>query len=78
MHIDILTLFPDMFDGPLTESILKRAQERDLISIQRHNIRDYTTDKHHSVDDTPYGGGRRHGDDARPAGRSGGSGARRR
>lgn len=57
MHIDILTLFPDMFDGPLTESILKRAQEHDLISIQRHNIRDYTTDKHHSVDDTPYGGG---------------------
>jgi tRNA (guanine37-N1)-methyltransferase len=57
MHIDILTLFPDMLDGPLTESILKRAQERDLISIQRHNIRDYTTDKHHSVDDTPYGGG---------------------
>jgi tRNA (guanine37-N1)-methyltransferase len=57
MHIDILTLFLDMFDGPLTESILKRAQERDLISIQRHNIRDYTTDKHHSVDDTPYGGG---------------------
>jgi len=57
MHIDILTLFPDMFDGPMTESILKRAQERDLISIQRHNIRDYTTDKHHSVDDTPYGGG---------------------
>lgn len=57
MHIDILTLFPDMFDGPLTESILKRAQERDLITVRRHNIRDYTTDKHHSVDDTPYGGG---------------------
>jgi tRNA (guanine37-N1)-methyltransferase len=57
MHIDILTLFPDMFDGPLTESILKRAQERDLISIRRHDIRDYTTDRHHSVDDTPYGGG---------------------
>ena len=57
MHIDILTLFPDMFDGPLTESILKRAQEHDLIRIQRHNIRNYTTDKHHSVDDTPYGGG---------------------
>lgn len=57
MHIDILTLFPDMFDGPLTESILKRAQERDLISIRRHNIRDYATDRHHSVDDTPYGGG---------------------
>ena len=57
MLFDILTLFPEMFDGPLTESILKRAQEKDLITIRRHNIRDYSTDKHHTVDDTPYGGG---------------------
>ncbi|MBN2305348.1 MAG: tRNA (guanosine(37)-N1)-methyltransferase TrmD [Anaerolineae bacterium] len=57
MHIDILTLFPEMFDGPLTESILKRAQENELLTIRRHNIRDYTTGKHHTVDDTPYGGG---------------------
>jgi tRNA (guanine37-N1)-methyltransferase len=57
MQIDILTLFPAMFDGPLTESILKRAQENGLLTIRRFDIRDYTTDKHHSVDDTPYGGG---------------------
>jgi tRNA (guanine37-N1)-methyltransferase len=57
MHIDIFTLFPGMFQGPLTESILKRAQERDLLSIALHNIRDATTDRHHVVDDYPYGGG---------------------
>ena len=57
MHIDILTLFPEMFDGPLTESILKRAQEKKILTIRRHNIRDYTTDKHRTIDDTPYGGG---------------------
>lgn len=57
MHVDIFTLFPGMFQGPLTESILKRAQERDLLSIALHNIRDATTDKHHIVDDYPYGGG---------------------
>ncbi len=57
MHFDILTLFPAMFQGPFTESILKRAQERGLFSIALHNIRDATTDKHHVVDDYPYGGG---------------------
>ncbi|MGQ9848464.1 MAG: tRNA (guanosine(37)-N1)-methyltransferase TrmD [Aggregatilineaceae bacterium] len=57
MRIDILTLFPAMFDGPLTESILKRAQEKGLLAVHRHNIRDYTSDKHHTTDDTPYGGG---------------------
>ena len=57
MHFDIFTLFPGMFEGPLTESILKRAQERGLLSIALHNIRDATTDKHHIVDDYPYGGG---------------------
>ncbi len=57
MHCDIFTLFPGMFQGPLTESILKRAQERGLLSITLHNIRDATTDKHHIVDDYPYGGG---------------------
>src|SRR5690348_4141062 len=46
-----------MFEGPFTESILKRAQERGLLSIALHNIRDATTDKHHVVDDYPYGGG---------------------
>ncbi len=57
MRIDILTLFPAMFAGPLTESILKRAQEKGLLSIHLHNIRDYTTDRHRTTDDTPYGGG---------------------
>jgi tRNA (guanine37-N1)-methyltransferase len=57
MQFDILTLFPEMFDGPLTESILKRAQEKDLITIRRFNIRDHAEDKHRTVDDTPYGGG---------------------
>lgn len=57
MHFDVFTLFPDMFQGPFTESILKRAQERGLLSIALHNIRDVATDKHHIVDDYPYGGG---------------------
>jgi tRNA (guanine37-N1)-methyltransferase len=57
MQIDILTLFPSMFEGPMTESILKRAQEKGLIEVRLHDIRDYTSDKHHTVDDTPYGGG---------------------
>jgi tRNA (guanine37-N1)-methyltransferase len=57
MHFDIFTLFPGMFQGPLSESILKRAQERGLLSIALHNIRDATSDKHHVVDDYPYGGG---------------------
>ncbi len=57
MDIAILTLFPDMFTGPFSESMLKRAQERGLLSIHLHNIRDYTHDKHHTADDTPFGGG---------------------
>jgi tRNA (guanine37-N1)-methyltransferase len=57
VHIDILTLFPEMFASPFSASILKRAIERKLVSINIHNIRDYTHDKHHTVDDYPYGGG---------------------
>jgi tRNA (guanine37-N1)-methyltransferase len=57
MHFDIFTLFPTMFQGPLSESILKRAQERGLLSVALHDIRAATTDKHHVVDDYPYGGG---------------------
>ena len=57
MHFDIFTLFPAMFQGPFSESILKRAQERNILSIALHNIRDATTDRHHIVDDYPYGGG---------------------
>lgn len=57
MKFDILTIFPAMFDGPLTESILKRAAEKGLIDIGIHNIRDYALDKHSTTDDSPYGGG---------------------
>ncbi len=56
MDIDILTLFPRMFEGPLDESILKRARERELVKIRVHNLRDFTHDKHRVVDDKPYGG----------------------
>jgi tRNA (guanine37-N1)-methyltransferase len=57
MRIDILCLFPEMFTSPLKESMVKRAQEQGLVDIMVHNIRDYTNDKHHTVDDYPYGGG---------------------
>jgi tRNA (guanine37-N1)-methyltransferase len=57
MIVDVLTLFPAMFRGPLDESILKRAQENGLLKINVHNLRDFTHDKHRMVDDKPYGGG---------------------
>ncbi len=57
MRIDVLTLFPAMFSGPLQESILKRAQQRGLLTIVLHQIRDYAFDRHQLTDDTPYGGG---------------------
>jgi len=57
MRIDILTLFPNMFSGPFNESIIKRAIDRQLVSIVIHNLRDYTSDRHRIVDDYPYGGG---------------------
>lgn len=57
MQIDILTLFPQMFQGPFSVGILKRAIDRGLIQVNIHNIRDYTHDKHHTVDDYAYGGG---------------------
>src|SRR5215207_9674041 len=57
MQFDILTLFPGMFTGPLTESIIKRAVQAGRIGIGIHDIRTYATDRHHTADDTPYGGG---------------------
>lgn len=57
MRIDILTLFPAMFRGPFDESIVRRARERGLLDLHIHNIRDFTHDRHHVVDDYPYGGG---------------------
>lgn len=56
MRIDILTLFPEMFQGPFQLSIIKRAKERGLAEIHIHNIRDYSTNKHRKVDDYPFGG----------------------
>ena len=57
MKIDVLTLFPDMFNGVFAESIIKRALDKNLVEINIHNIRDYSKDPHKKVDDTPYGGG---------------------
>ena len=57
MQIDILTLFPAICDGALTESMMKRAQEKNLALIRTHNLRDWARDKHRTTDDTPYGGG---------------------
>ena len=57
MKIDVLTLFPDMFNGVFAESIIKRAIDNNLVEINIHNIRDYSKDPHKKVDDTPYGGG---------------------
>lgn len=57
MRFDVLTLFPAMFDGPLNESILKRAQQAGHVQMHIHDIRAYATDRHQTCDDTPYGGG---------------------
>ena len=57
MKIDILSIFPDMFSGAFSESIIKRAVDSGLVEINIHNFRDYTEDPHNKVDDTPYGGG---------------------
>jgi tRNA (guanine37-N1)-methyltransferase len=57
MNFHIITIFPKIFDSYFGESIVKRAREKKLIDIKIHNLRDYTSDKHKTVDDTPYGGG---------------------
>ena len=57
MKIDVLTLFPAMFAGPLDESIIKRAREAGLLELTIHNLRDYAHDRHRTVDDRPFGGG---------------------
>ena len=58
MRFDVLTLFPEQINAVLGESIIGRAQKNGLISVNAHNVRDYTTNKHRKVDDTPYGGGK--------------------
>lgn len=57
MRIDVVTGFPNLMHSPLNESIIKRARAKGLAEIHLHDLRDYTTDKHKSIDDTPYGGG---------------------
>lgn len=57
MRIDILTAVPKLLDSPLQESILRRGQEKGLVQIVVHDLRDYTHDKHRTIDDSPYGGG---------------------
>ena len=57
MKIDVLTLLPAMFVGPLDESIVKRARQAGLLDLRLHNLRDYAHDRHRTVDDRPFGGG---------------------
>src|SRR2546429_9837393 len=57
MKVDILTLFPGICGAPLNESMMKRAQENGIVDLRIHNLRDWTMDKHHIVDDAPFGGG---------------------
>lgn len=57
MKFDIITIFPQILDSYFGESLLKKAQDKGLISIKTHNLRDFTDDKHRKVDDSPYGGG---------------------
>jgi tRNA (guanine37-N1)-methyltransferase len=57
MHIDILTIFPHMFDGPFAESIIKRAQDQGKVTLSVHDLRQWSVNKHHTVDDRPFGGG---------------------
>ncbi len=57
MKIHIVTTFPKFFESPLDESMMKRARQREVVQIHVHDLRDFTTDKHRSVDDYPYGGG---------------------
>ncbi|OGG51714.1 MAG: tRNA (guanosine(37)-N1)-methyltransferase TrmD [Candidatus Handelsmanbacteria bacterium RIFCSPLOWO2_12_FULL_64_10] len=57
MQIDILTIFPEMFEGPFSHSIVERAQKAGIVGIRIHDLRNFTEDRHRTVDDTPYGGG---------------------
>ena len=57
MRIEIVTLFPEICRAPLSESIMKRAQEKGVLELHIHNLRDWTTERHHVVDDAPFGGG---------------------
>ena len=58
MLVDVLTIFPSVFSGPLDESLIKRAKEKKLLQVRIHNLRDFAEDKHQTTDDVPFGGGR--------------------
>src|SRR6266704_215578 len=60
MRIEIVTLFPEICRAPLSESMMKRAQEKGILELHIRNLRDWTTDKHHVVDDAPFAGGQGH------------------
>ena len=57
MHCDLLTVFPELIEAVSSQSMMKRAQDKGLLTLQTHNLRDYTDDPHRSTDDTPFGGG---------------------
>lgn len=57
LEIDIITIFPKFFKGPLEESLIQKAQQKKLVKLRVHNLRDYTQDRHKTVDDKPFGGG---------------------
>ena len=57
MQIDVVTIFPDFFASPLASSMVARAQNKRLVTVDVHDLREYTTDRHHTVDDAPFGGG---------------------
>ena len=57
MRFDVVTLFPGIFQGYLTQSLLHKAIEKNLVQVELHDLRDWAKDKHHSVDDRPFGGG---------------------
>ena len=57
MRIDIITCLPDLFQGPLTQSIVKRSMDKGLVELEIHNLRDYADNKHKHIDDYAFGGG---------------------
>ena len=57
MIFHVLTIFPEFFEGPFAHGVVKRAQDAGLLEIRIHNLRDYTFDRHRTVDDRPFGGG---------------------
>ena len=69
IRFDVLTLFPEIFSGYLTQSLLKIAVDAGLVTVKLWNVRDWAKGKHQKVDDRPFGGGPRHGPDARAGSR---------